>query len=213
MIFDLKKIVKVLMPLLSKELGKRATYKDVASALDIPYNRFRQNIHKNSIPYKEILVFCFRRKISINYLFFNQLPESLIEDTNNIITLKYNKDMLGSLGDGLKNYEFEAGEIAIDKYLLDFIQGDYKNTELIQGCGDSMEPLIADNSLIFIDTSKTNILNNRIYAVLINEELYIKHITKDKDKIVLKSFNKIYKEITSKEYTVIGKVVGVLSRF
>lgn len=201
------------MPLLSKELGKRATYKDVAFALDIPYNRFRQKIHKNSIPYKELLVFCFRKKISINYLFFNQLPESLIEETTNIITLKYNKDILGSLGDGLKNYEFEAGEIAIDKHLLDFIQGDYKNTELIQGYGDSMEPLITDNSLIFIDTSKKDILNNRIYAILIDEELYIKHITKDKGKIVLKSFNKSYKDITTEEYIVVGKVVGVLSRF
>jgi site-specific DNA-adenine methylase len=107
---------------INSELNKRATYKDVAKALGIPYNRLRQQIHKNTIPFEEILIFCFKRKISINYLFFNQLPETLIKDTDQLITLRYNS-VLGSLGHGLINYELEPVDIVLDKYLLDFIEG------------------------------------------------------------------------------------------
>ncbi len=214
MIFNLREIAKKIKPLLDKELNKRATYKDVAEALDIPYNRFRQQLIKNFIPYKEIMYFCYKKKISINYLFFNQLPEALIENTSNIIVLNYNKNILGSLGDGIINYELETMQVAVDKYLIDFLQGSYKNTEIIKGFGSSMEPFISDSSLIFIDKSKTTIHNHKIYAVLIDGELFIKQCIKSKNKLILKSFNKNYKAIEIKNnFLIVGKVVGVLTRF
>lgn len=208
--FNLKEIVDKIKPLLSKELQKRATYKDVAYALCIPYNRFRQQLYKNIIPFEEIMFFCSQRKISINYIFFNQLPQSLIQNTEQLITLKYST-ILGSLGDGLENYEFEPVNITLDKFLLDSIQGSYYLTEIIRGFGDSMEPLIQDNSLIFIDRSKTTLLNNKIYAFIINNRLYIKQYNKDKNMFI--SFNQSYKNIKPENYRTIGRVVGVLSKF
>jgi len=208
--FNLREIIKKLQPLLTKELNKRATYKDVAKALDIPYNRFRQQIYKNTIPFEEILIFCFKRKISINYLFFNQLPETLIRDTDHLITLRYNS-VLGSLGYGLINYELEPISIVLDKYLLDFIKGSYYDTELITGYGDSMEPFIQDGSLIFIDKSKNNLINNKIYVFLIEDRLYIKQYKKDKNLFI--SFNKSYPAVENNKCKVIGKVIGVLTKF
>ena len=211
--FNLREIIKKLQPLLTKELNKRATYKDVAKALNIPYNRFKQQLFKNHIPYKELMYFCYKRKISINYLFFGQLPESLIENTTNIIVLNYNKGILGSLGDGLINYELEPLQIAIDKYLLDYLGGNYKSTEIINGYGNSMEPFISDKSLIFIDKSQTNILDKRIYALLTDGELFVKQCIKKEDILLLRSFNKKYPDIYSQgEVKIIGKVVGVLTR-
>ena len=208
--FNLKEIIDKVKPLLTKELNKRATYKDVAKALNIPYNRLRQQIHKNTIPFEEILIFCFKRKISINYLFFNQLPETLIKDTDQLITLRYNS-VLGSLGHGLINYELEPVSIVLDKYLLDFIEGSYYDTEVITGYGDSMEPFIQDGSLIFIDKTKTNLINNKIYAFLIEDRLYIKQFKKDKNMFI--SFNKSYPAVENNRCKIIGKVVGVLTKF
>lgn len=208
--FNLKEIINKIKPLLTKELNKRATYKDVAQALKIPYNRFRQQIYSNTIPFEELLIFCFKKKISINYLFFNQLPETLIKDTDQLITLRYNS-ILGSLGDGLVNYELEPLSITIDKYLLDFIQGNYYNTEIITGYGDSMEPVIQDGSLIFIDKSKTKLINNKIYAFVIEDRLYIKQFKENKNEFV--SFNNTYPGIKAKEYKVVGKVTGVFTKY
>lgn len=208
--FNLKEIVNKIKPLLSKELQKRATYKDVAEALCVPYNRFRQQIHKNIIPFEEIMIFCSQRKISINYIFFNQLPQSLIQNTEQLITLKYSST-LGSLGDGLENYELEPVNITLDQYLLDFIQCNYYSTEIIKGFGDSMEPLIQDNSILFIDRSKTTLLNNRIYAFTFDNSLFIKQYSKSKNEFI--SFNKSYKNLKSENCRIIGRVVGVLTKF
>jgi len=126
------------------------------------------------------------------------------------ITLKYSS-VLGSLGHGLINYELEPVSIVLDKYLLDFIEGSYYDTEVITGYGDSMEPFIQDGSLIFIDKTKTNLINNKIYAFLIEDRLYIKQFKKDKNMFI--SFNKSYPAVENNRCKIIGKVVGVLTKF
>ncbi len=95
--------------------------------------------------------FLAKRNISINWFFFNQLPESLIDTTSNYIILKYQTNINASTGAGAINYHFDTTSLIIDKQLLDYINTNYSYTEVIRSIGDSMEPEIPNDSLIFID--------------------------------------------------------------
>ena len=69
--FDFKNIIKKLKLILSREYNGKVTYKEIAKALNIDYNYFKQRVHKNRIPFAELIVFCGIRKISINWLFLD----------------------------------------------------------------------------------------------------------------------------------------------
>lgn len=99
-------ILEKLKDIISTELENKKIFdKDIATALDINYDSFRKQKARGSIPYYEIMSFLAKRNISINWFFFNQLPESLIENTSNYIILKYQKNIIGSAGGGAINYE------------------------------------------------------------------------------------------------------------
>ena len=206
-------ILEKIKDILSQELGnKKIFYKDIATALDINYDNFRKQKARNSIPYYEIMSFLAIRNISINWFFFNQLPESLIENTSNYIILKYQKNIIGSVGAGAINYSIDTEPLIIDKELLDYINSSYKYTEIIKVFGDSMSPIIKDNSLIFIDTSIKDIKDKHIYVVNVNGEIFVKQIIIRKDCYHLKSINIDYEDIKVKDLVVIGKVNGVFTK-
>ncbi len=143
-----------------------------------------------------MMSFLAKRNISINWFFFNQLPESLIESTSNYIILKYQKSVISSAGGGAINYDIKTEPLIIDKQLLDYINSSYKYTEVIKTFGESMEPDIKDGSLIFLDKSKKEIDSINIYN----------------DKVYLKSQNQAYNDIWFKidEVDIVGRVCGVL---
>ena len=85
-------ILEKLKDILSKELDNKKVFdKDIAQVLNINYDVFRKAKQYNRVLYWEIMQFLAKRNISINWFFFNQLPESLIENTSNYIILKYQK--------------------------------------------------------------------------------------------------------------------------
>ncbi len=206
-------ILEKIKDILSQELGnKKVLDKDIATALDINYDNFRKQKARNSIPYYEIMSFLAKRNISINWFFFNQLPESLIENTSNYIILKYQRNIIGSAGAGAINYSINTEPLILDKQLLDYINSSYKYTEIIKVFGESMNPLIKDNSLIFIDTSIKDIKDKNIYAVNLTGEIFIKQIIIKKDYYYLTSINPDYEDIKVKDLVVIGKVTGVFNK-
>jgi repressor LexA len=206
-------IIEKIKDILSQELGNKKIFdKDIAIALDINYDNFRKQKARSSIPYYEIMSFLAKRNISINWFFFNQLPESLIENTSNYIILKYQKNVIGSAGGGAINYEINTEPLIIDKQLLDHINSSYKYTEVLQVFGESMNPLIKHNSLIFIDTSIKDIKDKNVYVVNVTGEIFIKQIIIKKDCYHLKSSNPHYEDIKVKDLVVIGKVTGVFNK-
>lgn len=207
-------IIGKIKDIISQEMGNRKILdKDIAIALNINYDNFRKQKARNKIPYYEIMSFLAKRNISINWFFFNQLPETLIENTSNYIILKYQRNIIGSAGAGALNYEINTEPLIIDKQLLDYINSSYKYTEIIKVFGDSMNPLIKDNCLIFVDTSIKDINDKHIYVVNMNGEIFIKQIRVKKDYYHLKSINKEYEDIKVKEDLVlIGKVTGVFNK-
>ena len=208
-------ILEKLKDILSKELDNKKVFdKDIAQFLNINYDVFRKAKQYNRVPYWEIMQFLAKRNISINWFFFNQLPESLIENTSNYIILKYYNNVTGSAGLGTINYHLDQKPLIIDTQVLDYINSNYKYTELIKANGDSMYPFIHEDSLIFVDTSNKDINNKDVFVVNVNDELFIKQIIYQGNSFTLKSFNSEYKDINVKadELVVIGKVKGVLNK-
>lgn len=206
-------IINKLKDILSKEIGNKKVFdKDIAKVLDINYDTFRKQKQYNKVPYYEIMSFLSKRNISINWFFFNQFPESLIEPTSNYIILKYQKSVISSASGGAINYDIKTEPLIIDKQLLDYINSSYKYTEVIKTFGESMEPDIKDGSLIFLDKSKKEIDSTNIYVINAPDGIFIKKLNMYNDKVYLKSQNQAYNDIWFKidEVDIVGRVCGVL---
>ena len=205
-------IIKKLKDILSSELNDRSVQdKDIAVALEIDYDNFRKQKGRNSPHYPEIMQFLAKRNISINWFFFNQLPESLVESTSNYILIKYQKSIITSAGGGAINDELNTTPLVIDKQLLDHINSSYKYTEVLQVFGESMEPHIKDGSLVFIDKSKVDVNSTGIYIINTPDGLLVKKIEVKDDRIVLKSTNESFEdiEVVADKAEIIGRVCGV----
>lgn len=63
---------------------------------------------------------------------------------------------------------------------------------LMRVAGDSMEPEVKDNDVVLIDTSNTTPYPGRLYAVAIQELVYLKMVNATPDKLVLTSANPAY---------------------
>ncbi len=96
--FDLKDLLPKIKNIISKELGNRKVFdKDVALALQINQTTFTTMKNRGKIPYEEILNFCAKRKISINWLFYDQLTKSLEEETEKYSNVHYISGIEGGL--------------------------------------------------------------------------------------------------------------------
>lgn len=87
---NMNEIVEQLKDIVSNELVGKVYDKDLAAVLDITQMNFATMKKRNKIPFVELGEFCARRKISMNWILFNQAPESLVEETN-----KYEMQHLG----------------------------------------------------------------------------------------------------------------------
>ena len=96
--FYLKDLLPKIKDIISKELGNRKVYdKDVAYALNINQPTFTTMKNRGKIPYNEILDFCAKRKISINWLFYDQITKSLEEETEKYANVRYYSDIMHQL--------------------------------------------------------------------------------------------------------------------
>ena len=205
-------ITKIREILLQETENIKISNKDVALALDIDYDNFRKQKSRNAPHYPEVMKFLAKRNISINWFFFNQLPESLIESTSNHIMLKYQKNVITSAGGGSINDELGSTPLAIDKQLLDHINSSYKYTEVLKVFGDSMEPDIKDESLVFVDKSQVDVTKSDVYVVNTPDGLFIKRITVKAGKYYMSSTNELYGDILPDSFEIIGTVKGVYSK-
>ena len=206
-------IIEKLKDIISKEISNmKVLDQDVADALGLDRISFRKQKSRNSIPYPEIMQFLAKRKISINWFFFGQLPESLVESTSNYVLLKYNNSTFKA-GTAVDNIESKYSYIILDNLFVNYLNIDHKTTELIIVTGDSMEPTIKDNTMVFIDKKIEDDVNG-IYAFETSQGLFVKR---------LEFYDGIYKVISDnneyeaqytlgQELNIIGKVSGQLAR-
>jgi len=214
---ELKTIIDKLKSVLSKKMPKPGKIfdKDVAIALGIPQATFATMKSRNSVPYEEILSFCAKYKISINWLFFDQATEMLLEETNKFMQVRYYSNIQASAGGGAFNFDEDHIVLDIDRNIMESISSNTQNYEAINIDGDSMEPTLKDGSIAFIDRGVRDISKDGIFVAATTAGLFVKRIRKRMDgNLELISDNQAYSSeiLTPNEIEVVGKVVGSIDR-
>ena len=189
---------------------------DIAKALDISKEHYCRSKKESKIPLQAIINFCAKENIVINYILFDQMPESLNKITDKIISIKYFKNINTSAGGGAINEKENFEYIGLDKDVVEQLGGKeaIKNIEALNVTGESMEPIIKDGSIIFIDKSKTipSIRNNDVYVVNTRNGVVVKKVTflSKYNKLRLLSCNPLFlsEVYDCDEVEILGKVVG-----
>jgi len=214
MIKEFNDIVDQIKDIVSEDFpGKKIFDKDIAGLLDISQMNFATMKKRNKVPYEELLEFCARRSIAINWLLFGQSPESLIESTNRFYKVRYFSDVQASAGGGGNIEDEESIELMLEDSFVSALGGEseLRNIEALNVSGDSMEPTFSYGDMIFINRSKVDIGRGGVFTINSEAGLFIKRLQKRIDgKIDVISDNKEYDKQTLEphELTVIGRVVG-----
>jgi len=128
---------------------------------------------------------------------------------DNSISIPFYKDIQASAGHGCENGDCTPTNITISKDMLPTLSD---SIEAIRVTGNSMQPTINDEDVIFIDKNSTDVIDGKIYVVYLCEEVYVKRIFKQHKtkEILLKSDNDIYPDIMAdcEDFRIIGKVIA-----
>lgn len=211
---NLQEIFSRVKDVISRELGERKVYdKDIALALGINQITFATMKSRGKIPYEELMDFCARRKISINWLFYNQIVESLIEETEKFARVRFFSDIYASAGGGATNYEEDNEFIEFEREFLQILGISCKAEELqvLNVRGDSMEPNIEDGSLIFLDTTQKEFKRGGIFVLNTPSGTFMKRLQLKTDgTLELISDNALYPPecVEASGVNIIGKVVA-----
>ena len=186
--------------------------KDVAKSLNLSQANFATMKNRGKIPYSNILEFCALKKISINWLLYNQNPGSLV-DTTDKYWIKYYPDVNVSAGGGAYDAEDAYESLEVPPYFINALGGkeNLKNIDAINVVGDSMEPTLNSDNIIFVDKTKNDVSRDGIYAFTTTHGLFVKRIQRRVDgNLDIISDNKDYpSQILSKnELSILGKVVS-----
>ena len=211
--YDLKVVIAKLKEILSQDNTRKKVFdKDVADALAIPQTTFATMKKRNSIPFKEIMEFCANKKLSINWLFFDQAIDMLADETDKFFQIHYFSDVRASAGGGAFTFDENYEILSVDKTIIsNVLDSSSQELDAINVDGESMEPTLQDGSIVFIDRTQTNINKDGIYIASTTAGLFIKRIRQRADGMVeLISDNKAYSPeiLLADEVKIVGRVVG-----
>ena len=220
---NFNEIIEKIKDIISNESDTGKVFdKDVAAELGISQATFATMKKRGAVPYKELMEFCARRKISINWIFFDQSAGILIEETEKFFQVKYFSSVRASAGGGAEGFGEEFENIAIDKVLVRSFYGNISDEELaikkieaIHVDGESMEPTLKNGSIVFIDRDQNNISRDGIFVVNTLGGLFIKRLNRKADgSVELISDNQLYSTevMAPGEVSVVGKVIGEVER-
>ncbi|MEA3373877.1 MAG: S24 family peptidase [Campylobacterota bacterium] len=193
--------------------GKKIFDKDVAGMLGISQMNFATMKKRDKIPFHELLDFCAKRSIAINWLLYGQSPESLVEPTNRFYMVRYFSEVSASAGGGAYNDDENYEPLMLEPSFVATLGGEreLKYIEAINVSGDSMEPTFSYGDIVFVNRSRTDIGRGGVFTINTEAGLFIKRIQKRIDgKIDIISDNKDYpiQIAHSNEVDVVGRVVG-----
>ncbi len=214
---DILSVLQKVKDILSQEVGERKVFdKDVAEALGINQLTLATMKNRAKIPYKEILEFCAKRKISINWVLFDQVVESLQAETDKFAKIHYFRDIYASAGGGALNEEEEGEMMYLDEELVQKLGGIgmIKHIQAINVLSGSMEPTLYSGDVVFVNKEYRNAHKAGIYIVSTPAGLFIKRLHLQANGMVaLLSDNESYapEMVNAHDVEVIGKVVGKLS--
>ncbi|MBU1991087.1 helix-turn-helix domain-containing protein [bacterium] len=207
-------IVEEIKSIVSSDYAGRKIFdKDIADILGISQMNFATMKKRDKIPFGELLDFCAKKSISINWILYGQSPESLVEATNKFYMVKYFGGVNASAGGGSDTACEAIEQLEIPEQFVNMLGGEkeLKNIEAINVSGDSMEPTFSYNDIVFINRAKTDLQRGGIFTIRTDAGLFIKRVQKRIDgKIDIISDNKVYstQTLNPNEIEVIGRVVS-----
>jgi len=207
-------IVETIKDIVSGEFPEKKVFdKDVAELLDITQMNFATMKKRNKIPFNELLDFCAKRSIAINWILYNQSPESLIEPTNRFYMVRYFSSVSASAGGGAENEELDYEPLMLEENFVMSLGGEseLRNIEAINVSGDSMEPSFSYNDIVFINRAKKEVSRGGVFTIRTEYGLFIKRVQVRIDgKLDIISDNKDYPTYVAQrnEVEIIGRVVG-----
>jgi hypothetical protein len=198
---------------LSSEIEGRVRDADAARALGISAGAFATLKNRDRLPFEEIAVFCAKKRVSINWVLFNQNAQSLVENTEKYSFARYFGEARLSAGGG----SFDLGEdfeaTILPPYLTQNLRA-FGTIDIAKVEGDSMEPTLKNGDLIFIDRDALRVKDGGVYAIAAAGGLFVKRVRKEPNGgVTLVSDNPVYPPfgVLSDETRLIGKVAGVFS--
>jgi len=200
---NFNEIIEKIKDIISNEMPNGKVFdKDVAAELGISQATFATMKKRGAIPFRELMEFCARRKISINWIFFDQAAGMLVEETEKFFQIKYFSSVRASAGGGAEGFGEESETVTVDKELIKNFYNNISNEE---------EPTIKNNSIVFVDRDSNAISRDGIFVVSTPGGLFIKRLNRKVDgSIELISDNKLYSPevMAPDEVRVVGKVIG-----
>jgi phage repressor protein C with HTH and peptisase S24 domain len=123
-----------------------------------------------------------------------------IIDEKKGIEVNYYPDVYAAAGYGAVNTLIEPKKIKLAEFILKFFGiKNYKNVDIINVLGDSMEPVFNNGDLVIVERINTldEIKNGDTVIINIDGDVYIKKVEKIpfENKLILKSNNSLYKDI------------------
>ena len=211
---DFNEVMDRVSLVIEKELKIKPKDNVIAKYLGISPTNYANLKNRNSIPYKEIIYFSAKYKVSTNWIFLNQQCSSLVEEEEKYYSLKVIDRINASCGGGaFEEDNIEFSYIKLNKETLEKLGYSNNNgLEAIKVVGDSMYPTLKDNDFILIDKNKNKYNSSSVFLVNTTNGLFVKRLKTNGDKIDLISDNKEYSNLTLcvDEVHILGKVLGVL---
>jgi DNA-binding Xre family transcriptional regulator len=170
-------IVETIKDIVSSEFPDRKVFdKDIAELLGISQMNFATMKKRDKIPFNELHDFCAKRSIAINWLLYNQSPESLIEPTNRFYMVRYFSSVNASAGGGAENDALDYEPLMLEENFVLSLggEGELRHIEAINVTGDSMEPTFAYNDIVFVNRSKTDVSRGGVFTNRTEHGLFIK---------------------------------------
>jgi len=192
---------------------------EVAARLGLDKKNFARYKRDGNLPLKEIFSYCMEHNIIINSILTGNSVHSLKivdflslkEIKDNQIAIPYYSNVQASCGGGaFCNDDASKEFIILDKNEHSLLN---KNVEAVNSFGDSMIPLIKEDSIVFIDRTKTDIIDSGIYLFYYEEQLYLKVLARElnnPDHLKAVSLNQMYPVIqidNLESFRVIGKFI------
>ena len=210
----------------------------LAELLGVSPQAVSQARRKGRIPDGWVLKVASRFGLSTDWIFFGKEPDAAsgsASHTDNEQRLAKGLSFFGEVPAGRRNaidlvmiplvsarlaagtgsLETSGDVLSYFSFRQDWLcrKGNPDKMVLMKVCGDSMEPDIRHGDMVLIDQSKNQIFGHAIYAMGINEEIYIKQVeTFPGGQLVLRSRNPDYSPIHVDLHGDLAATVRVIGR-
>lgn len=209
-----EEVLERIKGILASEIDGRVKDADAARALGITAGALAVLKNRDRLPIEEIAAFCAKRRVSINWVLFDQSAASLVENTEKYSFARYFGEAKLSAGGGAFDLSEDYEATALPRCFADMLRNPSGAIDIVKVEGDSMEPTLKSGDLIFIDRDDRRIKDGAIYAIAATGGLFVKRLRRAANGfLTLVSDNADYPniDISPDETRLIGRIIGVFS--